>query len=127
MVETQEYRTIMYSIRKTEEGEEVVVHRLPWNANEKYGMQKLQKMLDRGFTFKDPRKGNGGVPEVLVTDTVNLEKPIVDFKPPESMEEFVDRSISKVPQWGYFCTKCDKVHNEKSNIGKRHLKHKKEG
>ena len=66
----EEYRTIMYSIR---EGHEVIVHKLPWNANDPNGMAKLQKLVERGFTFEDPRKEGTGIPEVLITK--KIEKP----------------------------------------------------
>ena len=62
----EEYRTVMYSVG--EKGE-VMVHRFPWNANEKIGMQKLRRLEARGFTFEDPRKGN------LSEDTVGIEIP----------------------------------------------------
>ena len=76
MAVTKEYRTKMYSYRETKDGEkEVVEHMFPWNANERYGMQKLQKMVQRGFMFVDPRKGGNGQPEVLITNEVTLEKP----------------------------------------------------
>ena len=77
MAVTKEYRTTMYSIRLTKEGEEeVVVHKFPFNANQKEGREKLQKMVKRGFSFQDPRiKGGDGQPEVTVTNQVNLDKP----------------------------------------------------
>ena len=77
MTTTREYRTIMYSVRTDKEGKKVVdVHRFPFNANQKEGRAKLQKMVKRGFTFEDPRVAGGdGLPEVLVTDEVNLDKP----------------------------------------------------
>ena len=61
----------MYSVVKGE----VVVHRLPFDANEPLGVLKLQKFLSRGFTYDDPRKGRKtGMPNVIVTQTVDLEK-----------------------------------------------------
>ena len=75
MVEaTQEKRTIMYSYR---DNGDVIVHKLPFDANSKLGMQKLQRFVQRGFMFKDPRKPEGtGLPEVIVTGEANLGKPI---------------------------------------------------
>jgi len=70
---TREYRTIMYSLG--EKGE-VVVHKLPYNANEKLGMEILKKFVNRGFTFEDPREDKGmSKPEVIVTKEVVTNKP----------------------------------------------------
>ena len=142
---TREYRTIMYSYKQNRDGtldkSHVIVHQLPHNANEKYGMAKLQNYVKRGFMFDDPRVERGnGLPEVKVTDQVDLGKPerveAVEVPPeaPEGKdgsEEEVEaakkeRATKKteVPAWGYYCTKCQKVHNNSKKIGKRHLKHK---
>lgn len=48
---TTEVRTTMYSVVNGR----VVVHKFPFNAKEPMGMEKLQKFVDRGFTFDDPR------------------------------------------------------------------------
>ena len=67
MPKVKELRTIMYSVeriekkdakgRRTGEYEEVVVeHKFPYDPDDKWGMQKLQKFLNRGYTFEDPRK-----------------------------------------------------------------------
>ncbi len=61
----EDIRTVMYSVediyvRKNGEKvleKQVVVHKFPWDRNNKYGMQKLQRMVERGFTFEDPRVG----------------------------------------------------------------------
>jgi len=72
-VEAKEYRTIMYSVVDGQ----VVVHKFPFNANEKYGMTKLQRLVKRGFTFADPRQQvPSPLPEVIVTRVVDLSKPI---------------------------------------------------
>lgn len=84
----EEYRTIMYSIGVKGE---VMVHRFPWNANEKVGMQKLQKLEARGFTFEDPRKTKTGMPEVIVTRVVNSGKPEIgegaEVEAPQEVKE----------------------------------------
>ena len=69
---TKGVRTLMYSV----EGGTVVVHKLPWNANEPYGRSKFNKLIARVFTFEDPRVKGDGQPQVIVTQTVDLDKPI---------------------------------------------------
>ena len=75
---TQEVRTIMYSVRHDggHEGE-VVIHRFPYNAHDQLGREKLDVFIKRGFTFTDPRLKKPGEPQVVVTQTVDLEKPIM--------------------------------------------------
>ena len=72
--EAVEYRTVMY---KVEEKGEVTVHRFPWNWNDKFGREKLQRMIKRGFLLNDPRvKKGSGVPEVIIagrSELVNVE------------------------------------------------------
>ena len=45
------YRTTMYSVNP--DGT-IVRHQFPFNAEEPLGMLKLQKFVDRGFTFEKP-------------------------------------------------------------------------
>ena len=91
---TKEYRTIMYSLG--EKGE-VVVHKLPYNANEKLGMEILQKYVKRGFMFDDPRKGNGsGEPEVVVTKEVVTNKPEEEEQEEEKAPLYVSDKPPKV-------------------------------
>ena len=78
---TKEVRTTMYSYG-VDGG--VIVHRLPFDANNKHGMAKLAKFQQRGFTFNDPRvEGGSQMPQVLVTKQVNLNKPdlVADWCP----------------------------------------------
>ena len=67
MPKVKELRAAMYSVERIEkkdakgrgtgEYEEVVVeHKFPYDPDDKWGMQKLQKFLNRGYTFEDPRK-----------------------------------------------------------------------
>ena len=62
---TKDKRTVMYSVERIEKkdghgkgiGEyegRVVEHHLPWNPDDKWGMQKLIQMEKRGFTFERP-------------------------------------------------------------------------
>ena len=93
---TQEYRTVMYSKRLNKDGETVVdVHRFPFNAKQQEGMEKLKKMVARGFTFDDPReKGGNGQPEVLVTNEVHLDKPEqVDARDLDVVQPLTDATI----------------------------------
>ena len=48
----QDTRTLMYSI----DNGKVAVHKFPHDSNAKFGMLKLQKFVNRGFTFEDPTK-----------------------------------------------------------------------
>jgi len=52
--------TIMYSVARGHEGrvrseDEVIKHKVPWSYRDKNGMLKIQKLLDRGFTFERPK------------------------------------------------------------------------
>lgn len=74
----EEYRTTMYSVGKNGE---VMTHRFPWDANSKFGMQKLRVFEAKGFTFEDPRKGLG-IPKVVTTQVLDLEEPQIVIVPP---------------------------------------------
>jgi len=99
---TKENRTVMYSLA---DNGEVIKHELPFNANEKTGMQILEGYIKKGYMFDDPRKKVNE--PIIVGSLAELEK--VLKKPVE------------VPEWGYFCTQCNKVHNRNSKLGKSHM------
>ena len=85
---TEGKRTIMYSVA---ENGTVIRHKFPWDANNKFGMQKLQKMVAKGYSFTDPSLPDGLMksPEVIVTDRVDLDKPEM-VKPKEFAENAKD-------------------------------------
>lgn len=88
---TQEVRTIMYSVVSGA----VVTHRLPFNANDPIGRLKLQKFLQRGFTFDDPRgRVSTGLPQVVVTQEVDLGKPIDGSQEQGEQNDLVPSSVS---------------------------------
>lgn len=45
-------RTTMYSY---DDKGRVIVHRMPFDSNNPFGMKKLARYLDMGYTFEDPR------------------------------------------------------------------------
>ena len=62
---TKQKRTVMYSVERVQVigkdksrniEEQVVVHKLPYDADSRLGMEKLQRFIKKGYTFEDPRK-----------------------------------------------------------------------
>jgi len=69
----------MYSFRITKDGkQEVVIHQMPFDRNNPFGMKKLARYLDMGYTFEDPRVlGLTGKPiELAVTETEDAPLPV---------------------------------------------------
>ncbi len=76
----KEFTTLMYE-KQTYKGEErIVVHKFPWNARDPLHLLKMQKFLDRGFTFTDPRNKNSGI-QVIVNESPSAKPPDIGDVP----------------------------------------------
>ena len=64
---TKQKRTVMYSVEQVQVigkdkvrvvEEQVVVHKLPYDADSRLGMEKLQRFIKMGYTFEKPDKAS---------------------------------------------------------------------
>jgi len=89
---TKQKRTIMYSVEQVQVigkdksrnvEEQVVVHKLPYDADSRLGMEKLQRFIKMGYTFEKPG-GNTPVinpepvvePEMVISEVEIIEEEV---------------------------------------------------
>jgi len=89
---TKQKRTIMYSVEqvqvigkdKTRNMEEqVVVHKLPYDADSRLGMEKLQRFIKMGYTFEKPGRNTPVInptpvvePKMIISEVEIIEEEV---------------------------------------------------
>ena len=72
---TKQKRTVMYSVEQVQVigkdksrniEEQVVVHKLPYDADSRLGMEKLQRFIKMGYTFEPPQKSAPVISEPMI-------------------------------------------------------------
>jgi len=74
--------------------QEVVVHQMPFDRNNPFGMKKLARYLDMGYTFEDPR--NSVLTEKPIKATViETEDALLPVEPVEEAPLYVSDKPEK--------------------------------
>jgi len=79
----------------------VIVHKLPYNGNERDGMNKLQQFVERGFRFEKPEEAKA---EVKI-EVVKAEEVVEEIKVSEAeiKVEGIEAIMVPCPECGKLC------------------------